>query len=170
MCSLVGFEILEFTLKSGGAAATEMIHLAVLSLLIALALVVAYSSRLVGGWASVLGKRVLLPPLDGRIYIVTGGSRGVGWQVAARLAEAGATVVITSRSPESGEAAARAIGSSKRHRIVIFPMTLDLELFDSIRSFAEECIKRFGRLDGLVLNGGIAKSFLDSDSFEVTVD
>ena len=88
--------------------------------------------------------------------------------MAARLAEAGATVVITSRSPEAGEAAARAIGSSKRHRV--FPMTLDLELFDSIRSFAEECIARFGRLDGLVLNGGIAKSFLDSDSFEVTID
>ena len=138
-----------------------MIYVAVLCLLF-LALVVAYSSRLVGGWASVLGKRVLLPPLDGHVYIVTGGSRGVGWQVAARLAEAGATVVITSRSPESSEAAARAIGSS------CVPMTLDLELFDSIRSFAEECLRRFGRLDGLVLNGGIAKSFLDSDSFEVT--
>ena len=59
-----------------------MIHLAVVLSLLFLALVVAYSSRLVGGWASVLGKHVLLPPLDGRIYIVTGGSRGVGWQVA----------------------------------------------------------------------------------------
>ena len=148
-------------------------------------LIVVFSSRFVGGWASVLGKRVHLPPLDGQVYIVTGGSRGVGWQVcvryaevgawgsqhcydlsifyqvAARLVEAGATVVITSRS--SAEAAARAIGSSRA-----VSMTLDLESFGSIRSFTDECLRRFGRLDGLVLNGGIAKSFLDSNSFGVT--
>jgi len=57
------------------------------SFVLILMLIVVFSSRFVGGWASVLGKRVHLPPLDGQVYIVTGGSRGVGWQVCVRYAE-----------------------------------------------------------------------------------
>ena len=138
---------------------------AVLALLLLLFALVLYTSRLVGGWASVLGKRVPLPPLHGRVYVVTGGGRGVGFQVAARLAEAGATVVLTSRSAESGEAAARAIGPWPLRKVVL--MTLDLASPGSVTSFARECLERFGHLDGLLLNGGIAQSFLDSDGFHV---
>ncbi len=47
--------------------------------------------------------------LDGKVAIVTGGSRGLGRVMASALAEAGASVVLTARSAESAEAAAGGI-------------------------------------------------------------
>lgn len=44
--------------------------------------------------------------LDGRRALITGGSRGIGWAGAVALADAGAEVVITSRSPDEIESAA----------------------------------------------------------------
>lgn len=48
--------------------------------------------------------------LDGKVAIVTGGSRGIGKAIARSFVEAGAQVMITSRSAESCEAAAKEIG------------------------------------------------------------
>ena len=50
--------------------------------------------------------------LQGKVAIVTGGSRGIGKGIASALARAGAQVMITSRSAESCEAAAREIGAN----------------------------------------------------------
>ena len=43
--------------------------------------------------------------LDGKIALVTGGARGLGWEMALSLAEAGARVAVTSRDPETARAA-----------------------------------------------------------------
>ena len=47
--------------------------------------------------------------LDGKVALVTGGSRGIGLGIARAFAEAGAQVMITSRKPDACEAAAREI-------------------------------------------------------------
>src|ERR1700689_5032258 len=47
--------------------------------------------------------------LDGKVALVTGGSRGIGLVAASRFVEAGAQVMITSRKPEALEAAAASI-------------------------------------------------------------
>ena len=47
--------------------------------------------------------------LTGRIAMVTGGSRGLGLQVAGALAEAGATIMLTSRKAEDLQAAVTAL-------------------------------------------------------------
>jgi NAD(P)-dependent dehydrogenase (short-subunit alcohol dehydrogenase family) len=87
-------------------------------------------------------------PLDltGRVAIVTGGGRGIGRGIAARLLEAGAEVVICGRKePESLPAAAG--------RSTVF-VAADVREAEAIDRVIEETRRRFGRLDVLVNNAG----------------
>jgi NAD(P)-dependent dehydrogenase (short-subunit alcohol dehydrogenase family) len=52
------------------------------------------------------------PRLDGKVALVTGGSRGIGKGIAKAFAEAGAQVMITSRKAESCEATAKELGDA----------------------------------------------------------
>jgi len=87
---------------------------------------------------------------DKRI-LVTGGTRGIGKQIADDLCALGATVLITGTNPlevkSSNEAAVKA-GQAK------FFFTLDLLQSDSVTHFLNE-IKNYDRIDGLVNNAGI---------------
>lgn len=87
-----------------------------------------------------------------RISLITGANQGVGLQVAKELAAAGNTVLIGSRNLESGEAAARAIGSDA--------LAIQLDVTDpaSITAAAERIRNEFGRLDLLVNNAGISNT------------
>lgn len=85
-------------------------------------------------------------PLQGRVAIVTGGSRGIGKGIAAALAGAGAHVMITSRSAESCEAAAREIGAGAQFEPGHVGRPEDAE-----RVIAAT-LSRLGRLDILVNN------------------
>jgi len=81
--------------------------------------------------------------------IVTGGSRGIGYAVAKSLAEAGCTVVITGRSPETLEKAAVSIGSA------VIPMVWDAGDIDRTTEKLREAVSLLGGLDILVNNAGI---------------
>lgn len=88
-------------------------------------------------------------PLDGRIALVTGASRGIGAATAKALAAAGAHVVITGRKVKDLEAVEDAIhefgGSS-----TIAP--LDLTDGDSVGRLAQAIAERWDRLDILVIS------------------
>src|SRR5437867_2787699 len=87
-----------------------------------------------------------------KIALVTGGNRGLGFEIARRLAQAGATVVIGSRDPQKGrQAAARLRGEALDAEAV----TLDVDDESSIERAARELQERHGRLDVLVNNAGI---------------
>ena len=94
-----------------------------------------------------------LNDLDGRVVIITGGTRGIGLGVALHLGALGAKVVITGRKPER---LAEAITSLEAENIDCLGLVADVA--DRSRSFevVDETLARFGRIDGLVLN---AQSF-----------
>lgn len=91
-----------------------------------------------------------MPSLTGRVAVVTGSTDGLGRQVAARLADGGATVVLAGRNTERGRAAAAAVGRGS-----VF-LTLDLASLASVRAFAAAVSGRFQRLDLLINNAGVA--------------
>lgn len=91
--------------------------------------------------------------LDGKVVIVTGGTMGIGFGMATRLAKYGANVVITSRNSDTGEAAlARLIDAAgcNADAVAYFQMDITREVDnDSVVSFAAD---RYGRLDAIINN------------------
>jgi NAD(P)-dependent dehydrogenase (short-subunit alcohol dehydrogenase family) len=91
-------------------------------------------------------------PLGGRIAVVTGASRGIGFQVAKGLAAAGAHVVAVARTVgglEELDDAIRGLGGSA----TLVP--LDMQDFPAIDRLGEAIHKRWGKLDVLVANAAI---------------
>jgi NAD(P)-dependent dehydrogenase (short-subunit alcohol dehydrogenase family) len=89
--------------------------------------------------------------LDGRIALVTGGSRGLGLQMAEALGEMGSRVIITARKAEELEQAAARL---RRRGIEAVPVVGDLQALDRIPALVDGVLTRFGRIDILVNNAG----------------
>ncbi len=96
---------------------------------------------------------IALPSLAGRRYLVTGANAGVGFFTAARLASAGAHVVLSGRSPERLAAATRAIRTAEPVASVE-TLVIDQSSLDSVEAGAERLLTE-PSLDGVVANAGI---------------
>jgi NAD(P)-dependent dehydrogenase (short-subunit alcohol dehydrogenase family) len=92
--------------------------------------------------------------LSGKVIVITGGNTGIGKEAAVGLASQDARVVITSRNEERGRSARdEIVERSGSEDVEVMP--LDLASFRSIRSFADDVLRRFDRLDVLVDNAGL---------------
>jgi NAD(P)-dependent dehydrogenase (short-subunit alcohol dehydrogenase family) len=94
-----------------------------------------------------------LPPQAGRRYLVTGANAGLGFFTAARLAGAGAHVLLAGRSPERLEAAMAAIRTA-RPEASVEPLVVDVASLASVRVAARRLAHR-PPLDGVVANAGM---------------
>ena len=86
--------------------------------------------------------------LSGKVALVTGGSRGIGFAIAKILSDNGASVVITSKNSEKIKQAESEISNS-------FGITCDIKKKNEVQNVLEQTIKKFGKLDILVNNAGI---------------
>ena len=91
--------------------------------------------------------------LDGKTAFITGGGRGIGLCAAQALAEAGARVVISDVQPEVLEAG-RAEMAGLGHAVET--MALDVTRPDDVTRVADDLNARYGAIDVLVANAGIA--------------
>jgi len=91
--------------------------------------------------------------LDGRVALVTGGNKGLGFVMAQALAEAGADVVVTSRKRENAEASASAIAQATGRRTL--GVVVDVTDAKQINIMVQTTLEAFGRIDILVNNAGI---------------
>jgi citronellol/citronellal dehydrogenase len=97
-------------------------------------------------------------PLDGRIALVTGSSRGIGRAFALRLAQEGADVVVTGKSEESTEklpgsihTVAEEIEAAGGRALAV---RVDVRHEDEVAVMIKKSIERFGHLDILINNAG----------------
>lgn len=91
--------------------------------------------------------------LTGKTALVTGGSRGLGLQMAHALGEAGAKIMLSSRKADDLEASAAEL---KAAGIDVDWIAADCSKEADIRALADETIKRMGHVDILVNNAGAA--------------
>ncbi|HVC81673.1 MAG TPA: glucose 1-dehydrogenase [Chloroflexota bacterium] len=91
--------------------------------------------------------------LSGRVALITGGSRGLGLEMAHGLGEAGASVTITGRRPrwlEPAEAELRAVG------IQCGAAECDVTDAEAVGALVDRMIREQGRIDILINNAGIS--------------
>lgn len=86
--------------------------------------------------------------LSGKIALVTGGSRGIGFATAKILSENGATVIITSKNQERLEKAESEISNC-------VGIASDIRNANDVKNVVKKIIEKFGKLDILVNNAGI---------------
>ena len=89
--------------------------------------------------------------LEGKTALVTGGSRGLGLQIAEALGEAGAKVMLTSRKAEDLEESAAHL---KEAGIAAIWLAADLSQASEIVRVGQDAIARLGQVDILVNNAG----------------
>lgn len=99
----------------------------------------------------------------GKVALITGGSAGIGGQVARLLALAGAKVMMVARRESELEAARERIvgelqdvGFSGVERRIKFIANVDVSDFDALRKAADATMAEFGRIDYLINNAGVA--------------
>ena len=99
-----------------------------------------------------------------RVALVTGANRGLGFEIARQLADLGITVVIGSRDPAQGEAAAQSLQNDRRS---VYSRVLDVTRATTIQAAVTDIIDRYGCLDILVNNAGI---MIDSETSILELD
>lgn len=87
--------------------------------------------------------------LTGKVILVTGGAGNYGKCIAEGLAEAGATVIISSRNKQNLDVVAKEF---KDNGLDVHALTVDLVNHDSILELSKDIIARFGKLDGFINN------------------
>ncbi len=91
--------------------------------------------------------------MSGKVVLITGGSRGLGREMALGFAEAGADLIIVSRRQESCDATAREIEALGRQAL---PYACHVGHWDQLDALVEASYARFGKIDVLINNAGMS--------------
>ncbi len=95
--------------------------------------------------------------LAGKVAIVTGGSRGLGFASARALAAEGARVAICGRTPSTLDAASAQLAAIAGDAAHVLAVEADVSREKDLRRLVDETVARFGGVDVLVNNVGLGK-------------
>jgi NAD(P)-dependent dehydrogenase (short-subunit alcohol dehydrogenase family) len=97
-----------------------------------------------------------MPGLDGKVALVTGGSKGIGRAIALTFADAGADLVLAARGREALDKAAREVEERGRRALAVPTDVTDLAQVDAL---VDKAVSDLGGVDVLVNNAGAAPFF-----------
>jgi NAD(P)-dependent dehydrogenase (short-subunit alcohol dehydrogenase family) len=104
--------------------------------------------------------------VEGRVALVTGGGSGIGRDVCIRLAEEGAEVIVTSRSPTHVDATVQAVADACGSQVT--GMVLDVAKRADVDSTVETVARRHGRID--ILSNNVGRELVRSPAISETTD
>ncbi|HWY31159.1 MAG TPA: glucose 1-dehydrogenase [Candidatus Acidoferrum sp.] len=102
--------------------------------------------------------------LEGKVAVITGGNSGIGLATAKRFVEEGAKVAISGRSQQTLDEAAKQLGKD------VLAVKSDTSKVPEIESFLNAVAKKFGKIDVLFVNAGVAKFAPFADTSEALYD
>lgn len=99
-----------------------------------------------------------MEPLQGRVALVTGGTRGIGRAIALDLVGAGMRVVVTGRDAERAAETARSIAAEAGVAAGdVLGLGADVRDLSALEAAVAATVARYGRLDAVVANAGIGR-------------
>ena len=102
--------------------------------------------------------------LKGKVAVVTGGNSGIGLATARRFQEEGAKVIIAGRSRTTLDEAVKSIGNG------ILAVQADVSRLEDVDKLYAEVAKKYGKIDVLFVNAGVAKFAPLAQTTESTYD
>jgi NAD(P)-dependent dehydrogenase (short-subunit alcohol dehydrogenase family) len=102
--------------------------------------------------------------LEGKVAVITGGNSGIGLATAKRFLDEGAKVAISGRNQKTLEEAVKSLGDG------VLAVKADTAKFDEIEKFLGAATKKFGKIDVLFINAGVAKFAPLTDTAEALFD
>lgn len=94
--------------------------------------------------------------LDGKVAIITGGGRGIGYGISTAFAKEGANLVLTGRTFATLEKAKEEL--EKAYGIEVLVVTADGGNEEAVNNVIQKAVEKFGRIDTVVNNAQVSKS------------
>jgi len=88
-----------------------------------------------------------------KVAFITGGSKGIGYGIAESLAKEGVHSVLTSRSQDNADKAAKII--SEKYKVKCIGIEADVRDFKAVQKAVEKALNDFGQLDYVIANAGL---------------
>lgn len=89
--------------------------------------------------------------LTGKVAIITGGTKGIGYGIAESMLQAGMKVAITGRSQEAADKAAKTLGNSDQ----VIGIEADVRNYESQQNAVVKVVEKWGQLDAMIANAGV---------------
>lgn len=110
--------------------------------------------------------------LKGKCAVVTGGTQGIGYDIALQFAREGAKVLLSGRDGAKAEGAAKAIAAASGQTVL--GIAADVSKADDVERMMNNALDSFKQIDILVNNAGITKDNLlmrmKEEEFEAVID
>ena len=109
--------------------------------------------------------------MEKKNVVVIGGSRGLGFELAAEFVARGSNIVVTSRQLPNAEEAAAKLSGSAPAQSKVFGLEADISSFESLDKLKADAVSKLGGIDIVVVNAGINQPATKVwDSAKVDID